>query len=237
MCFNSCSTVPTKSDLKFSNTQSWDKYFLVYRNEKFKTFAELEHITLPPPPSNTSAQTDEELLVLLTYQKNRTLVDINFINNSIEFQTQVFNKLLLSDLILKFKETHLIFQMIHNDMSVLIAKQKETFDRVRPEYLSHKIRPSINTPAHPSYPSGHASMSYIYAEIFSMIDPENKEIYLKSAYRISVGREIAGVHYPSDTEAGKALADQFTAIIIKNNDFLQQLNKAKIEFKKINQTF
>ena len=43
---------------------------------------------------------------------------------------------------------------------VLFIKYKN--DRVRPSFLTNKIKPCIEVPEHPSYPSGHSIQAYIF---------------------------------------------------------------------------
>ena len=78
------------------------------------------------------------------------------------------------------------------------------FDRVRPSFYDDRLQPSIELPPHPAYPSGHATQATTVALILGCVDPDNRDFYLSN--RVGWNRELAGVHYPSDTVAGERLA-------------------------------
>jgi membrane-associated phospholipid phosphatase len=89
-------------------------------------------------------------------------------------------------------------------MSVPLFLLKSHFDRVRPSFLDSNIKPSISVPSHPAYPSGHSTQATTMALAVSCVDPMNRDFYLSNL--VGWRRELAGVHYPSDTAAGKKLA-------------------------------
>jgi len=118
-----------------------------------------------------------------------------------------------------------------HDAEVIVMKKKIEFDRARPTQALSELKAAITMPAHPSYPSAHATQSYTIAHVLSYLDPKSKKKYFKDAEQISVNREIAGLHYRSDTEAGKSLAAQVFNILLKNPKFKASLDKAKGEWK------
>jgi hypothetical protein len=96
---------------------------------------------------------------------------------------------------------------------------KGTFRSPRPSQLSPAIVPMIDPPATPSFPAGHAVQSYLisYLLAYSMPrlpqhqlpDPgfENASgVLFDLAARVSENRIVAGVHYPTDIEAGRWVA-------------------------------
>jgi acid phosphatase (class A) len=85
---------------------------------------------------------------------------------------------------------------------------KRKFSRVRPSYIKPEIDPVIEVPWHAAYPSGHASQGRFMSRFFANCFPKLEYEFLELGDRIGKNREIAGVHYPSDTEAGRALGDR-----------------------------
>ncbi|WP_199823557.1 phosphatase PAP2 family protein [Labrenzia sp. OB1] len=85
---------------------------------------------------------------------------------------------------------------------------KDKFRRPRPSQLEPKLRPLIDVPGHPSYPSGHATQAYLVAQALATVvgNPEAGEELIRVADDVAVNREYAGVHYASDSVAGKQLA-------------------------------
>ena len=90
---------------------------------------------------------------------------------------------------------------------------KYRFQRARPVQLYPALLPPISTPQHPSYPSSHAIQSHLAAGLLSLVDPGLHGPLVALAGRIAHGREVAGLHYPSDTEAGTQLAQDLLAIV------------------------
>ena len=103
---------------------------------------------------------------------------------------------------------------------VLFIKYKN--DRVRPSFLTNKIKPCIEVPEHPSYPSGHSIQAYMLAHILSDKYPNKKEHLFRIADKIAKNRELAGVHYKSDTEFGKDLAKKLY-ILFKKDDYFNNI--------------
>lgn len=107
-------------------------------------------------------------------------------------------------------EIQKIIKFLHTIADPIIMKIKVEYDRVRPSYLDPTLKPWIDVPLHPSYPSGHATQSYCIAYLLSKKYPEKKQYLEKIAYKIAKNREISGVHYTSDTKYGKILAKHIT---------------------------
>jgi len=122
---------------------------------------------------------------------------------------------------------------------VIVMYYKAEFNRVRPPQLSAKIDPVIDVPGHPSYPSGHATQSHLIAQLFRALHPAgNDEDWQKQivdlANDIARRREIAGVHYSSDSAVGKALGEAICAILTDKQRcplFNKLLDQARAEWK------
>ena len=88
---------------------------------------------------------------------------------------------------------------------------KARIDRDRPTVVEPRLRPLLAVPAHESYPSNHAFQCFSIAFAFNTILPEHPatDELARVAQNVAENREWAGLHYPSDTEAGKELARRF----------------------------
>jgi hypothetical protein len=96
---------------------------------------------------------------------------------------------------------------------------KGVFARKRPSTLEPMLMPPISLPGHASYPSGHATQAYLIARCAKLLFSGDRLAKLDAdldalAQRIAWNREIAGLHYPSDSAAGKELAEQIYDYII-----------------------
>jgi acid phosphatase (class A) len=123
-----------------------------------------------------------------------------------------------------------LLNTLHKELVPIILYYKKYFDRVRPSALDTTLTTLIPVPNHPAYPSGHAAESHLFALVFSDIDPDQSAHYVESAQTIAHEREIAGVHYPSDSVAGVALAEQFFLAIKNTPWYIHQRDKAKAEW-------
>jgi len=84
---------------------------------------------------------------------------------------------------------------------------KYQFDRPRPSQLSPLLMPPIEVPSHASYPSGHATQSALLTGLLAEVMPAEVSVPLALlAERVARNREVLGLHYPSDSAAGKLLA-------------------------------
>jgi hypothetical protein len=102
---------------------------------------------------------------------------------------------------------------------------KAYWNRPRPSQLYPVLMPPIAVPAHAAYPSGHATEAYLVARVLEEIlpqdvwsltpaptsppppTPEPPTALHAMAQRIARNREVLGLHYPSDSQAGKDLAE------------------------------
>ena len=84
---------------------------------------------------------------------------------------------------------------------------KNRYGRARPCQLEPRLRPLFDT-GHPSYPSGHSMQYHLLAKALTTIvrSHEIGEQLFEIAWRVAENREWAGVHYRSDSDAGKKLA-------------------------------
>jgi acid phosphatase (class A) len=222
----------------FSNTQTWNKDFLAkarkrprFLPSKWRTI-----FALPKPPANSSERTSAELdhLVKLSSERQAKLSQIQKEIEVTNFQFGDHSyKTLATDS--KFGETGKAITAAYNDMAIAVFFFKERFNRVRPSLLGDaqgkEFGTAIKIPKHPAYPSGHATAVYMLAYLLRELDPPNADRYLEDASRIARNREVAGVHYPSDSQAGRSLGRQIADALLSNTSFRQQLEKAKAEWK------
>lgn len=197
----------TTDDLKFSNTMEWNKH---YRSlSESVDLNVLNRLHLSPPPRNDSEITSMEIQELLLKKKER-----NHQN-----QREIENELDGGNIFPLFSPNTEELDSIHRFITFIapyIMHFKKKFDRVRPRILEPQIEPTIDPPGHPAYPSGHAAQVYGIALYMSQLHPHNKEKLMRIAHRVATNRELAGVHYSSDTEAGHQLARQLVPIFIES---------------------
>jgi len=128
----------------------------------------------------------------------------------------------------KLPETARVLQNVIQDATYYFFNLKADFARPRPYHLSKDIK-NPEAPGHAAYPSGHSSASYVNAYLLAEIFPELKDKFFSNAYDMAFSREVRGVHYPSDSRAGKTFALQFVQQILKEKSFQSDFEKMKSE--------
>ena len=97
---------------------------------------------------------------------------------------------------------------------LVAAYHKMIYKRARPVQVLPSIAPTISTPPHPSYPSGHGLQGLLIAELVKLAAPSMAAACDILGARIGENREIAGVHFPSDTRASKRILPKIIKILI-----------------------
>jgi hypothetical protein len=92
---------------------------------------------------------------------------------------------------------------------------KNLYGRPRPSQLCPALLPPIEIPGHASFPSGHSTQAHLMAlcmqDVFNKLpQPNTMNTMVDDLWTladcIARNREIAGLHYPSDSAAGIAFA-------------------------------
>lgn len=109
-----------------------------------------------------------------------------------------------------------------SDVEIVVLELKKRFNRPRPSSVLPAIDPVVAVPWHAAYPSGHATQSTVIAELLSRVVPEAAVRLKQLAVQVGRNREIAGLHYPSDTDAGIAVGKWLTRTSYFRDDFLLQ---------------
>lgn len=94
----------------------------------------------------------------------------------------------------------------------VVMQVKQLVDCPRPSEVNDLIVPMIDMPGHGSLPSGHATSAFMLSGVLqALLGLRGKDGHLMSqllrrlAFRVAYNREVAGVHYPIDSLAGRLL--------------------------------
>jgi membrane-associated phospholipid phosphatase len=91
------------------------------------------------------------------------------------------------------------------DATVSTWESKYYYQRRRPSEFNRLIPTAVDVPNSPSYPSEHASTAWAAATVLSYFFPTEASTFQALADQAGWSRVLAGVQYPSDVDAGKAL--------------------------------
>ena len=131
-------------------------------------------------------------------------------------------------------------QLVLSNLAGPLFAYKLQFGRARPGEVDPRIAPLFSdpndwrNPRHPSYPSAHAAQAYALAFLFGALTTDDalKATLMAAATRVAVNREIAGLHYPSDSEAGRLLAKQVVDALMASTYFSSLARTAWAEFNR-----
>lgn len=187
---------------------------------------------LPPPPAPGSPDEQRDLAAVLDAQKARTQVDSM---EAVDDNTKsVFR---FADVLgIDFAEANLplatsLFKRVSVDRNDAIAPAKRHFNRARPYLLSAEIKPILAHPATASYPSDHSTFAYVDAILLATMVPEKKEAIFKRANTFANHRIVAGVHFPTDVEAGRISGSVIANALLNEPRFQIDFAMAKAEVR------
>src|SRR6186713_1222292 len=93
---------------------------------------------------------------------------------------------------------------------------KYTYWGIRPNQYDTTFRPAILiTPPFPGYPSGHAVISGVMAEIYSYFFPDEKDIFRQKAKDAAESRFQAGIHFRTDNEVALELGKKVATKVLQ----------------------
>ena len=183
---------------------------------------------LPPPPVKGSAQDKSDFAKLFKYQKGRTAQDCERASYEVEVSLEhLFGPKYgpLSEI--EVKKWEAFFDKVRNDTDYFVQPMKKKWNRSRPYVAEPKIEPCLKREVTPAYPSGHAAISRVFADLLEQLDPKRRDDFEARANQISEDRIIGGVHHPADIEAGKKLGEQIFKKLMHNPEFEKELEASK----------
>ena len=164
-----------------------------------------ERITLPNPPRE-----DREVDAVIAAVEGATdqqIEDYKLCDQNASY----FIEKHLTDNNLKYDKENVEF--IEKQCVPIVRHYKNHFNRPRPYQVAAVYNKKLDryvsdTAKTPAYPSGHAMQPMVVALHYSKKYPQHKAELIRGAKRCGYGRVIAGMHYPSDYDAGIELAKQ-----------------------------
>ena len=114
---------------------------------------------------------------------------------------------------------------------------KALYGRTRPfvRFNEHTLAPEYEGELNPhkSFPSGHTLLGWSSALLMMEINPDRANEILARGYRYGENRVVVGAHWQSDTDAARMVAAVAYAKLHTSERFLEQMKKAREEFKQI----
>ncbi|MBL7793846.1 MAG: phosphatase PAP2 family protein [Saprospiraceae bacterium] len=210
----------------FVNTTAWDgkipegpgywkgKFALLPMAGKNKTVVLRSSSEFRPAPPPDFIKEMEELK---NYKQSfRSLSNAFYWANDSWFMDELVKKVFENNLHLNPPRAARIQAVINVGMYdgfIACWDAKYAYWGIRPNQFDTTFQPAIMiTPPFPGYPSGHAAIAAVEAELMSYFFPEEKALYWKKARQAAESRFQAGIHFRSDNEAaldlGKKVAEK-----------------------------
>lgn len=182
----------------------------------------------PPPPAAGSAADQADAAAVLAWKDKRTDADCARANRTffVSFgalwgQRSPFPEPLPA-------EVQRLFDRVDSEIGTAVRVAKERYGRPRPDLL-----PPCPSPRHGkkgggySYPSTHAAISRVFANVLGDLVPERRAEFIARADAIAHDRLVIGVHYPTDLAAGKAFGDVFHANLLRDEAYRRDLARMR----------
>lgn len=84
-----------------------------------------------------------------------------------------------------------------------------------------------------SYPSGHASLGWMWGTVLAELAPEHADALIARGIAFGDSRVVCGFHYPSDIVAGRLAAAALLERLHADKRFLHDLDAARAEVSKL----
>lgn len=132
-----------------------------------------------------------------------------------------------------------ILNRVMRDAADPVWNAKEAFQRPRPYQRFQLIRrcgskpppaPDPEPRGGSSYPSGHTVYGWATALLLAEVAPDRAAAILDRGRDYALSRVVCGYHFPTDTEAARAIATAVLAQLRQSPTFLADLEAARAEY-------
>lgn len=192
-------------------------------------------VLLPPPPAEDSGITRAEAALILKLQSEIAPEARERVRADAEASIYRFADALGSPEAFtraRVPRTHALFRKVRYEQAAVVYVGKSSFERRRPFRTQAGVVPLVDKPRTQwSYPSGHSMWARTVGLLLADMLPEHREKIMTRADEYAFNRVIAGVHYPSDIEAGKLAGTALAAFLLASPVFQRDYAEAKRELR------
>jgi len=191
------------------------------------------NVVLPPPVMGTPADR-ADLDAVIGVQAHPGKAEIAHAEKSVGFTVFTFSEVRGEEFnAAAYPKTEAFFKKLEDTVNAPKNFIKDTYHRERPyKAFPDQVKALVSIEGNYSYPSGHSTRSWLAALVMGDLDPARRADYLGCAMRVSLDRVLGGMHFPSDTAAGRTLAEAIYADLMAEPGFkadLEQLRKAEYQ--------
>lgn len=216
---------------------------------------------IPPAPAAGSLQQKRDVSSTLNAQRDRGTAALERAQDDSQVDVFRFSDVLGPAFAAqRLPLTAKLFAELRREQSALTNAAKDCFKRVRPFIADKRISPPADlrdgtlskaatlAPLPPgthlqcaaaepapqysySYPSGHSTFGALVAIELSAMVPEKRTALYARGWEYGWNRVVAGVHFPSDVEAGRITAELMAEQLAVNPHFQTDFAAAKAELR------
>jgi acid phosphatase (class A) len=187
---------------------------------------------LEPPPSLGSTAQRDDIQAVLSFQANRTKTAIRCAQadaclSIFRFAGDIGPEFTPENL----PKTTAFMNNVFAEANKDVAYAKSIFKRPRPFVTDNQVKKIVPQCPDFSYPSGHSTFAYVVATLLANMVPEKAAGIFRRADQYARNRVVAGVHYPSDVEAGKISAAVIVYALMEDAAFRERYKPARLELR------
>jgi acid phosphatase (class A) len=207
---------------------------------------------LPPPPAPGSNAQRRDIAAMLAVQRARTKATAARAVADNPFSVFRFADVLGPNFnAAGLPKLAAFLDRVWRDIDALTSGTRNYWHRDRPFLIERNIHPvddlkkglCNDEPGHGtvapscpngfkySYPSGHTAFGTAMAIILAQMVPEQRAALFARGWQYGDNRIVAGVHYPTDVEAGRIAAAVIVVLMMQNEHFRADLAAAKAELR------
>ncbi|HXP96524.1 MAG TPA: phosphatase PAP2 family protein [Telmatospirillum sp.] len=195
---------------------------------------------LPPPPAPDSAAQQADMEAVVAAQAARTDASAEQAKADSLRSVMRFADVLgagANDQALPV--TKALFRQVARETEELTDLAKARYQRPRPFATNAALHPLLVTPSDgsrptgqsPSYPSGHSAFAAVAGILLAGMVPEQRTAIFVRADTFAHNRLVAGVHFPSDIEAGRIAGTVIANALLHNPRFLADYDRSRTELR------
>jgi acid phosphatase (class A) len=186
---------------------------------------------LPPPPAENSLADRADRETVMQVQADRTPAQVDRAErvakqNVFTFASPALGPWFTAE---NLPQTAAFFKTVTVEGFAVATLAKRNFNRSRPLVAGAKFQTPTGRMRSTSYPSGHSSDAATWAGILVEIFPEHRDALAAQVRETMWGRVLAGVHYPTDTQAGKMLGEAIAREMLKSPALQAALSTVRAE--------
>jgi acid phosphatase (class A) len=186
--------------------------------------------TEPPPPALDSDAARVDLQGDIAAQNARTPALIAEAKEDNTFPPTLFTSVIRPGMTAATDPAMFHFlEELNAQIATVVSESKNHWHRLRP-FREHPdvIHPLFSAYGY-SYPSGHATHSYVIAAILSDMFPDQAAALMHRADQIAQSRVDAGVHYTSDIREGEVVGREIAQELLARPAFQRAMHAAQAE--------